>query len=472
MAAHFTKTLATRLKLIKISTRSLSFSARRCMLSEAYKCQDAWTQRLNSDYLQKVDLNDFAVDLRSKFDKSKAMLVDMNVLANKLHEMEKGDALYMEDLIRKYRQSSVSVPVNDCIVYAIVRAYLDLGIADRLIDLMKNKSMYGIFPNPHAVNLIMDHFIKNKDYNASSQIAYEMMLQDDFSHPITYLLSLHSCVNHYNDISLDPPPEPEVNPDEEEDWIPVGIIRYIVYDDHFDIKDERFLMGKTLYTLGRNCAEDSILSQSLQFLGLGLYQKFEKGMNLLEKWAESKDNTLVAEEAVLKFEESLEKAETRNPEEPPKDLGLRTMADAVREFRITNEEKQDYITRFKKLKSELSNRIKEDSLETRVETLVKNVSKYEETDIKTQTELFSIWIEDRDRQIKQQIWEYKRQEKEKEIETKLKEIQTKEEMLRFFENRDRIILSKRGIRPEVGEQEELDIDTIQAIRKKRRQFRT
>ena len=38
----------------------------------------------------------------------------------------------------------------------------------------------------------------------AAKIAYELMLQEDFSHPTSYLLSLYSCVKHlYHTDSLE-----------------------------------------------------------------------------------------------------------------------------------------------------------------------------------------------------------------------------------------------------------------------------
>ncbi|XP_050401291.2 28S ribosomal protein S27, mitochondrial [Patella vulgata] len=343
MAASVWKTCCSTLKHVKLSTKGVSFSARRYLLSEAYSCQDAWKQRLESSTLQQGSLNEFAVQLRERFEKEKkASVVDVDILANRLHEMEVTNAEFMEEILHRFRRSVDSVPVNDSIVYAVVRAYIDLGLTDRLILLMKDKWNYGIFPNNHGVCFLLDHLIKENKYQDAAQVAYEMMLQEDFSHPVTYLLSLYGCSQHYTSISLDPQEEKQVDPDEEEDWIPVKYIRFPVYDDHFDIKDERFLMGKTLYILGKTC-QDEVLGRSLQFMGLGMYQKFEKAIKLLENWEKDQPGILLLKEAVVKFEESLVKAETRPDEEPEIDMGLRSIDDEIKLLRLTADEKDNFI---------------------------------------------------------------------------------------------------------------------------------
>ena len=57
------------------------------------------------------------------------------------------------------------------------------------------------------------------------------------------------------------------------------------YDDHFDIVDEQFQTGKTIYCLAKAMPDlDQTLSNSLQLLGLGMYNKFKLGNEKLEEW--------------------------------------------------------------------------------------------------------------------------------------------------------------------------------------------
>ncbi|KAK6180421.1 hypothetical protein SNE40_012581 [Patella caerulea] len=472
MAASAWKTCCSTLKHVKLSTKGVSFSARRYLLSEAYSCQDAWKQRLESSTLQQGSLNEFAVQLRERFEKEKkASVVDVDILANRLHEIEVTNAEFMEEILHRFRRSVDSVPVNDSIVYAVVRAYIDLGLTDRLLLLMKDKWNYGIFPNDHGVSVLLDHLIKENKYQDAAQVAYEMMLQEDFNHPITYLLSLYGCSQHYTSISLDPPEEKQVDPDEEEDWIPVKYIRFPVYDDHFDIKDERFLMGKTLYMLGKTC-QDGVLGRSLQFMGLGMYHKFEKAIKLLENWEKDQPGVLLLNEAVVKFEESLVKAETRPDEEPEIDMGLRTIDDEIKLLRLTADEKDNFIQQLNEIKSRIQEKVKDEDLQNMVENFTKSqISEHEQSDIEKQTNLISTWTKERETLVDRQIWEFTRRQKEEELKTKLQDLQKKEEMLRFFELRDEIIIAKQKA-PKVKPAEvEEDEEVIIAKRKKRRQYR-
>ena len=75
---------------------------------------------------------------------------------------------------------------------------------------------------------------------------------------------------------------------------PIRVIRNPYYDDHFDIKDERFLLGKTLYLISRGTPTlEGSFSRSLQLIGLGLYEKFELANELLKEWISDSSLTKV-----------------------------------------------------------------------------------------------------------------------------------------------------------------------------------
>ncbi|XP_067666755.1 small ribosomal subunit protein mS27-like [Haliotis asinina] len=461
---------------IKVFSRGISFSARRHLLSEAYSCQDAWQKRLQSPILSNVSLNEFAVQLRDRFEKQKrASVIDVDILVNKMHEMDVSDADYMEDLLYRFRNSEDAVPVRDSIVHAIVRAYIDLGLTDRLLDMMRNKRDYGIFLDSYATNILMDHFIKGDNYADAAKVSYEMMLQEDFSHPITFRLSLLAALKHLlnsniPDLALQPTSE---NPEEEEEWVKVKVIQFPYYDDHFDIKDERFLLGKTLYMLGGSVQNNDLLSTSLKVMGLGLYQKFDKGLRLLEEVANSSRKDAIHEEALMIFDESIKNAETRDPDLEEKDFGLRTIDDEVFKLRLTPDGKEEVTKGFEEIadKLRMNNQTSEDSMLPVVESLaVSELPTYEAADMTAQKEMFERWEKERVDLVEAQMKQYMKQQREEEIKQQLKELQEKEELLRYFELRDQIILAKKRapeIRPPVVD----DDETLREKRIKRRKYR-
>jgi small subunit ribosomal protein S27 len=76
-------------------------------------------------------------------------------------------------------------------------------------------------------------------------------------------------------------------------------VKYITnpwYDDHFDIPKELWLLGKTLATVTRD--EQTVMGRSYMLIGWGLYEKFDKGLELIKQWAESDEKQVICQEAV------------------------------------------------------------------------------------------------------------------------------------------------------------------------------
>jgi small subunit ribosomal protein S27 len=89
--------------VLKACAPTISYSSKRYLLSQAYSCNDAWLKRLDDPVFKQLPLSDFAIQLRDQYEKQKAIsAVDMEILANKLHEMEIDEAEFMEDIMTKY----------------------------------------------------------------------------------------------------------------------------------------------------------------------------------------------------------------------------------------------------------------------------------------------------------------------------------------------------------------------------------
>lgn len=263
--------------------------------------------------------------------------------------------------------------MRDSIVYVIVRNYIDSGMADRLLPLMQTRSQTGLFPEAFAFSHLLDHFIEENELASAAQVAYEIMLQEDFSHPTSRFLSLHACVQYLESVSLDDiTPEEIKDPEGEEEWFPVRYIRYPVYDDHFDIKSQQYLLGKTLYCLGKELGANT-LAHSLQVSGLALYHKFSRCLQLMTDIANSGDGSLV-QDSLRHVEESLEKVQIRDPEKPQKETGLLTIDDEIYKLLPTQEDKEGFVAQFKQLRQTLQDKGKvvEEKMSALSETLVKS----------------------------------------------------------------------------------------------------
>lgn len=81
-------------------------------------------------------------------------------------------------------------------------------------------------------------------------------------------------------------------------------IKYISepwYDDHFDIPTEKQRLGKAL-TIVAKLEGDTVLSRSFQLVGWGFYEKFDVGLDLMDKWQKSDVSPIVSHTQVFEEE--------------------------------------------------------------------------------------------------------------------------------------------------------------------------
>jgi hypothetical protein len=79
-------------------------------------------------------------------------------------------------------------------------------------------------------------------------------------------------------------------------WQAVKIIDFPYYDDHFSIQSETFLHGKTLYMLGKLLG--GVEGRSLQFIGLGMYEKFPQALKMLQDWMSQTESDVIVKDMV------------------------------------------------------------------------------------------------------------------------------------------------------------------------------
>jgi hypothetical protein len=76
----------------------------------------------------------------------------------------------------------------------------------------------------------------------------------------------------------------------------VKYLRNPYFDDHFDLRDPKLLVGKTLATLGTTF-QDTI-GWTYQLVGWGLYQKWDKAIRTLEQILKGQQKPAVFREGV------------------------------------------------------------------------------------------------------------------------------------------------------------------------------
>lgn len=259
----------------------------RLFLTDAYKCDDAWQERLACPLLKKVDHEVLYHKLSSVLDNDKKQMsaVDLDVFANSLT-----DNVYLEeldDLTHRFRLSAQTGTLLPSTHHAVVRLYLATDNTDDLIRILRDRLNYGIFPDYYLCNFLMDTFIKNNDYRNAAVIASNQMLQDELDNDITRTLGLYSCLKYitnpteWEEKQL-PESEEKIEEDEEEDTrVRVDFLRNPYFDDHFDLTDGDHLVGKTMLAIGKT--DNTTLGNSFKALGLAYYNRWNELSSYLEK---------------------------------------------------------------------------------------------------------------------------------------------------------------------------------------------
>lgn len=297
----------------------------RYFLSEAYKCSDAWENRLQSPILNKIRPDLFYYDLESKFQETgKICAVDLDILVNTVHDNTMLNEL--SDLVHKLRLTADTTHALASTSHAIIRHHLDFSDNDleNLIYILDDRLNYGIFLDSFTANLCLDKMIKLKNYRMAAKVATFLMLQENFDNAINRALSLYACFKYLDD------PQPfddlvknqedesilaaeiyaamqEADPKakkvkkradrKEEVRVRINFIRNPFFDDHFDIRNSQHLVGKTFLAISRHM-NDGPLKTSIELLGYCFYEKYSDGNKFLASLGNTGELHKVAVEIV------------------------------------------------------------------------------------------------------------------------------------------------------------------------------
>lgn len=267
---------------------------RRLFLSEAYHCEEAWSRRLESPLLQKIDPITMYVQLDQRYGNvGKVSAIDVDIFVNSLtHDTYVNEVM---KTLHNLRQSVETANMLDSTHHAAIRYFLQHGYIQELHEVLNDRLNYGIFPDYFDYNMLMDHFIKSKNYASAAKVASLVMLQEDADHPITNALCLYACHKYLeNPDDWKKPEEAPTDTSTEEVKIRVPYIRNPYFDDHFDLTDPRDLVGKTLNFQGK--LRTDAIGRTCQLRGLILYKKYDDVLNLMEKWLGTMQDKIVYEE--------------------------------------------------------------------------------------------------------------------------------------------------------------------------------
>lgn len=275
--------------LIILRRLCTSGALRRSVLSPEYKSQTLWDERFNCKLLSGDE--NMIRTINSKI-----------VVGNELNNLEMDifiniaipDAGELEQLresagaLRKFRRTLNAHTMLPSTPHAVCRLFLYSQRLHSIVNLLENRVDYGVFPDPFAMNLLLDEALDNNDFLLATRLAVLVMLQEEFSlNPITDRLSL-LAVTKYIELKTNfedwvvQPDDPALEPveqssqevekkeidskkkddddddDGEEDveYIRVPFLRNPYFDNHFDLKNPRILCGKVFSALGKTFMKD------------------------------------------------------------------------------------------------------------------------------------------------------------------------------------------------------------------------
>lgn len=403
------------------------FSVNRSLLSENYFCNEEWDKYLSKDLIRKIDLTTFSTEVEDKLLRKKLVTpLDIEILASKIGYADNVEQLeYIENIFVDFRKTQAALFVKDSTHHGFVRSYIDLDQINKLLNILTYKYKYGIYLDTYNANRLMDVLLEDKSFTQSAQIAVEVMLQEFNDNPITLgfcLLSswkyLNSVVNNPNATVESIDSESSADKDSKQEKLLVNFLRNPYFDDHFDIKNFQHLIGKTIYFSAINLrVEDSLVVDSLKIYGLLIFEKYEKILKILENMKRDNKKILkfVANELDNKIQNIISKSDS--------------------EKQII----EDLLKSYKKLDIKSLTSSQEVDIDKELEKiLLKAIDENSNKDIKEQRELFEKWSNEQDVEIKQQVKNFLIEEKKKKIFERLEKLERQEEILNFFDHRDKI----------------------------------
>ncbi|XP_017790386.1 PREDICTED: uncharacterized protein LOC108572638 [Habropoda laboriosa] len=396
---------------------------KRSFLSEAYRCEEAWKARLQSPLLQKFKPEDLFVTLDHKYNTAgKVSAVDIDIFANSVEGKHQVEELMI--LLQNLRRSAEAANILDSTHHAVIRYLLDNDCMDELMNVLYNRLNFGIFPDHLSYNILMDTYLKRKDYASAAKVAALSMLQEDQENPITNALSIYACHKYLeNPDTWQKPPEPIEN-SKEEIRVRVAYLRNPYFDDHFDLTDPYDLVGKTLAFQGK--AMNDTLGRTCQLRGLILYKKYQDASKLIKQWLTEVKGDIVYNEIFNLIEKDNK-----------------------------NMYKEEAPNEFKQLMSEVNELKQKDSCkDSLIEALENNVKcavdKQHDVDINEQLQ----WDDQRHVVLGKQLKEINQQSRIENVAKLKKDLEIRERFLTFFENEEQIELEIE--KKEAIEQAELD----------------
>ncbi|XP_034937151.1 uncharacterized protein [Chelonus insularis] len=402
------------------STRSLlhlkqCLRLTRTFLTESYSCTEAWNQRLQSPILSKIKPRDFFIEIDSRLQTTgKLGAIDVDIYANTVNHIDSVDETI--NVLHRFRMTANTSDTFDSTHHAIIRYLLDCNDTETLLHILDDRLNYGIFPDHLCYNLMMDKFIKAQDYVSAAKVATFLMLQEDNDHPICNALAVYSCYKFLEnpDAWVLPPPEPEI-PDDEKTKIRVFYLRNPFFDDHFDLREPKHLVGKTLVFFGKYY-KDTPLGRTCMLRGFILHEKYDEAVKLIDHWIQNSTKEVIFKDTLPLINKELDAI----PEEKIND-NVKVLQEKIKELEKCS-------LKDGSIMEEIEMKIKE-AVETRTAK-----------DIEHQLSIYKQWDEKRMAVLTAQLKELDKEKRLAQIKEIKEDLAKRERLLTFYENEEKLEL--------------------------------
>ena len=366
----------------------------RTFVSQEFKLEEHWSNRLNSSCFKKLTSNNnndpsiffYAIDKKYSAEK-RFNPVDVDLFAN----LASVDIPQLEEVLHKHRRTPQTWLTLPSTHHGVVRTYLDIKDFDSLTRVLNDPLNYGVFPDGFALILALDAMMENRDYGNAVKVANYLTLQESYDRePVLNELALWATYAYLKsgaEIAGERVKNDEQDDDDDEEIkIALQYLPNDYHDDHFDL-DEAKLAGKSLCKFA-NKIQDENLALALKMLGLTVWGKHEEVAAIVD----NNEGFAVPDEILNLIKEKNPdfKAEVKN-----------------REMDVEAELKRNFLSAYKSDEKSL---------------------------IEKQIEIYSEWNLNREKELERQNDLYSRAHRRAEVEAKKAELLKEEEKLFFFQN--------------------------------------
>ncbi|XP_037947674.1 uncharacterized protein LOC119679404 [Teleopsis dalmanni] len=187
----------------------------------------------------------------------------------------------LQSLLLKFRMGKEATKMFESNQYIIIDYFLESDNVKELLLILKNKRHFGIFLDEITGSYILDRLLKKSDYISATQIAVEIMLQDEINSNFLNLLSIQSCFNYLKQYS----PE-EITQEKEENDVTEKKVRVKFlqcYEPHkvdYTPGYSKELIIKTMQKLSRKVSSEIALNVNV--LATVFNNDFEEAIRLIK----------------------------------------------------------------------------------------------------------------------------------------------------------------------------------------------